>query len=350
MSGARVVITGGPTREPVDAVRYLGNRSSGKTGVALARAAWLRGADVTLVTGPTALAAPRGVEVVPVETARRMRDAVLAVVEDADAAVFAAAVADYRPRRARPGKIKRAEAGDSVSVALAANPDIAAEAVARMKPGSVSVGFALETGDLVARAEKKLAAKGFDLIVANLVGPGRSRLRSRHESRDHSGARPGRARAAPDAQVRRRVERHGPGRGAAGRVRAGAIRMSGRRGRLAAYLDQRRRLGSRGSCRATSRRGAAGTAGGAAGDGSEGVPVASGRATGAVRSSPLRPRGAAEHGHGVYAVPSRRGPQERSLLRRQPQRAPHGGGRGPPESARTPAAFPSWARPASSST
>lgn len=171
LSGARVVITGGPTREPVDAVRYLGNRSSGKTGVALARAAWLRGADVTLVTGPTALAAPVGVEVVAVETARQMRDAVLAVAEDADAAVFAAAVADYRPREARPGKIKRAEAGNSVSVALAANPDIAAEAVARMKPGSVSVGFALETGDLVVRAAKKLAAKGFDLIVANLVGP-----------------------------------------------------------------------------------------------------------------------------------------------------------------------------------
>ena len=171
LSGARVVVTGGPTREPVDAVRYLGNRSSGKTGIALARAAWLRGADVTLVTGPTALAAPRGVEVVAVETARRMRDAVLAVAEDADAAIFAAAVADYRPREARPGKIKRAEAGNSVSVGLTANPDIAAEAVARMKPGSVSVGFALETGDLVARAEKKLAAKGFDLIVANLVGP-----------------------------------------------------------------------------------------------------------------------------------------------------------------------------------
>ena len=170
LSGARVVVTGGPTREPIDAVRYLGNRSSGKMGVALARAAWLRGAEVTLVTGPTTVPAPDGVEVVSVETACEMRDAVLAVAGDADAAIFAAAVADYRPRAPRRDKIKRSEAGDSVTVGLTANPDIAAGAVARMKAGSVSVGFALETSDLVARAEEKLAAKGLDLIVANQAG------------------------------------------------------------------------------------------------------------------------------------------------------------------------------------
>ena len=170
LTGAKVVVTGGPTREPLDAVRYLGNRSSGKTGVALARAAWLRGAEVTLVTGPAALPAPYGVEVVLVETACRMRDAVLAVIDDADAAIFAAAVADYRPRTASRGKVKRAEIGDRWEVALEANPDIAAEAVARMKTGSVSVGFALEVSDLVARAEEKLAAKGFDMIVGNLAG------------------------------------------------------------------------------------------------------------------------------------------------------------------------------------
>ena len=170
MSGARVVVTGGPTREPIDAVRYLGNRSSGKMGVALARAAWLRGAEVTLVTGPTTVTAPDGVEVVRVETACQMRDAVLAVAGEADAAVFSAAVADYRPREVKSGKIKRGEAGNSLTVGLTANPDIAAGAVARMKAGSVSVGFALETSDLVARAEKKLAAKGLDLIVANRAG------------------------------------------------------------------------------------------------------------------------------------------------------------------------------------
>ncbi len=170
LSGAAVVVTGGPTREPIDAVRYVGNRSSGKMGVALARAAWLRGAEVTLVTGPTAVPAPDGVEVVRVETAGQMRDAVLAVAGEADVAVFAAAVADYRPRAARPGKIRRSEAGPSLTVELAANADIAAGAVARMKAGSVSVGFALETADPVARAEEKLAAKGLDLIVANRAG------------------------------------------------------------------------------------------------------------------------------------------------------------------------------------
>ncbi len=169
LAGAKVLVTGGPTREPLDAVRYLGNRSSGKTGFALARAAWLRGADVTLVTGPAAIAAPYGVEVVAVETACQMRDAVQAVIDEADAAIFAAAVADYRPGSAGRGKVKRSEIGNQWEVAFEANPDIAAEAVPCMKAGSVSVGFALEISDLVARAEEKLIAKGFDLIVGNLA-------------------------------------------------------------------------------------------------------------------------------------------------------------------------------------
>ena len=170
LAGAKVIVTAGPTREPLDAVRYLGNRSSGKMGFALARAAWLRGAEVTVVAGPATVPAPYGVEVVAVETASQMRDAVLAVIDDADAAIFAAAVADYRPRAVSPGKLKRSAIGAEWMVALRANPDIATEAGARMKAGSVSVGFALETADLVARAEEKLAAKGFDLIVGNRAG------------------------------------------------------------------------------------------------------------------------------------------------------------------------------------
>lgn len=170
LAGRRVLVTAAGTREPVDAVRYLGNRSSGRMGIAIARAAWLRGAEVTLVSGPTALAAPPGVVVTGVETAREMRDAVLEGLTGADVAVHAAAVADYRPRSPLSGKLKRGEVGAEFTLELVANPDIAAESGARMPPGSVSVGFALETDDLVARAAGKLAAKGFDLIVANPAG------------------------------------------------------------------------------------------------------------------------------------------------------------------------------------
>ena len=167
---AKVLVTAGPTREPVDAVRYLGNRSSGKMGYALARAARLRGAEVTLVTGPATVPAPYGVTVVPVGTALEMRDAVLACIGEADVAIHAAAVADYRPASPSAGKIKRGVAGNELTVDLVANPDIAAESARRMKAGSVAVGFALETSELVARAQEKLAAKGFDFIVANRAG------------------------------------------------------------------------------------------------------------------------------------------------------------------------------------
>jgi len=166
-TGRSVLVTAGPTREALDPVRYLGNRSSGRMGYALAQAAWRRGAEVTLVSGPSALSAPVGVELVRVETAAEMRDAVAERIGRADVTVFAAAVADYRPAESRAQKVKREAAGESLAVALEANPDIAQTTRAARRPGSVSIGFALETTDLVANATKKLASKGFDLIVAN---------------------------------------------------------------------------------------------------------------------------------------------------------------------------------------
>ncbi len=167
--GARVLVTAGPTREALDPVRYVGNRSSGRMGYALARAAWRRGADVVLVTGPTSLDDPPGVEVVRVETAREMLGAVEDRVGDADVAVFAAAVADYRPADEVEGKIKREKTGETLEIALARNPDVAGETAGGRKEGAVAVGFALETDDLVANATRKLEAKDFDLLVANDV-------------------------------------------------------------------------------------------------------------------------------------------------------------------------------------
>ncbi|MDZ7780053.1 MAG: bifunctional phosphopantothenoylcysteine decarboxylase/phosphopantothenate--cysteine ligase CoaBC [Gemmatimonadota bacterium] len=166
-AGRRVLVTAGPTREALDPVRYLGNRSSGRMGYALAAAAWRRGGDVTLVSGASPLDPPVGIDVVRVESAREMHQAVDARVADADVAIFAAAVADYRPVEAREDKIKRAGEGADLTVALTANPDIAREALARRRPGSVAVGFALETSSLVENARKKLVSKGFDLLVAN---------------------------------------------------------------------------------------------------------------------------------------------------------------------------------------
>lgn len=165
--GRRVLITAGPTREPVDPVRYVGNRSSGKMGYAIARAAWRRGAEVTLVSGPTALDPPEGVDVVPVQTAVEMYDAVTDLLPTADVSVFAAAVSDYRPATAFESKIKRADVGPELTVEFTANPDIAADTRERRREGSIVVGFALETDDLAANARGKLEAKGFDLLVAN---------------------------------------------------------------------------------------------------------------------------------------------------------------------------------------
>jgi phosphopantothenoylcysteine decarboxylase/phosphopantothenate--cysteine ligase len=165
--GRTVLVTAGPTREAFDPVRYIGNRSSGRMGYAVAQAAWRRGADVTVVTGPSALPAPVGVRVVRVETAEQMHAAVAAEIGRADLTVFAAAVADYRPALARGEKVKREAAGAELAVALAANPDIARATAAARRPGSVTVGFAIETTDLVANAARKLEGKGFDLVVAN---------------------------------------------------------------------------------------------------------------------------------------------------------------------------------------
>jgi len=167
LRGKKVLITAGPTREAIDPVRFIGNRSSGRMGFALAAAAWRRGADVKVVSGPVALPDPYGVEVFGVETAQEMLERVSEHLPEADVSVFASAVADYRPANPSAGKLKRAEVGPEMTLTLAENPDVAGETRAVRKTGSVSVGFALETGSLVENARAKLEAKGFDLIVAN---------------------------------------------------------------------------------------------------------------------------------------------------------------------------------------
>jgi phosphopantothenoylcysteine decarboxylase/phosphopantothenate--cysteine ligase len=166
-AGRRVLVTGGPTREPIDPVRYVGNRSSGRMGYAIAQAAWRRGASVTLVSGPSSLEHPYGVDVVAVETALDMNEAVAGLLPAADVSVFAAAVADFRPVAPNVSKVKRAETGGELTVEMTQNPDIARERAALRKKGSVAVGFALETRDLIDNARAKLDNKGFDLLVAN---------------------------------------------------------------------------------------------------------------------------------------------------------------------------------------
>ncbi|HVS01609.1 MAG TPA: bifunctional phosphopantothenoylcysteine decarboxylase/phosphopantothenate--cysteine ligase CoaBC [Thermoanaerobaculia bacterium] len=166
LSGARVLVTAGPTWEPVDPVRVLANRSSGKMGFALAAEAAARGAAVTLVAGPVALPTPWGVERVDVETAREMRDAALGAAPDADLVLMTAAVADFRPRDPASRKLKRQEGVPRLE--LEATPDILADLVAAA-PGAVVVGFAAETDDLRATARAKLERKGVDFLVANDV-------------------------------------------------------------------------------------------------------------------------------------------------------------------------------------
>ncbi len=171
LSGRHVLVTSGPTHEPIDPVRYIANRSSGAQGTAIARACAALGARVTFVTGPGTVAPPDGVAVVRVETARQMLDAVEAALP-ADAAVFAAAVADWRMAEDQPSKIKKVE-GKLPSLRFAENPDILAT-VARMGEGRprLVVGFAAETDDVVANATAKRARKGCDWILANDVSPG----------------------------------------------------------------------------------------------------------------------------------------------------------------------------------
>ena len=165
LAGERVVVTAGPTREPIDPVRYISNRSSGRMGYALAAAAARRGARVTLVSGPTALVPPTAAVFVPVQTAEEMREAVLQHAADATIVIKAAAVADYRVRRPEAQKIKGKR---DLTLELTPNPDILAEVAARAVGGFI-VGFAAETNDVVANARAKLEAKGIDLLVANDV-------------------------------------------------------------------------------------------------------------------------------------------------------------------------------------
>ncbi|MEG2026063.1 MAG: bifunctional phosphopantothenoylcysteine decarboxylase/phosphopantothenate--cysteine ligase CoaBC [Gordonibacter sp.] len=175
LSGRHVMITAGPTIEPIDPVRYITNHSSGKTGYAVARAAALRGADVTLVSGPVSLPAPEGVRVVRVRTAREMLAAASESFAAADIGVFAAAVADMRPKETASRKLKKGTAdADLGTIELVENPDILATLAAGKRDGQVVVGFAAETDDVVANAQKKLATKHADLIVGNEVGEGRA--------------------------------------------------------------------------------------------------------------------------------------------------------------------------------
>ncbi len=167
LRGEVVLVNAGPTAEPIDPVRVITNRSSGRMGFALAEAAALRGAEVVLVAGPVALATPHGVTRIDVETALEMRDAVLGALPRASIAILSAAVADYAPERAEGAKIKR-EKRDALTLTLVKNPDILAEVVKQRGKATV-VGFAAETENLLANARAKLARKGCDLIVANDV-------------------------------------------------------------------------------------------------------------------------------------------------------------------------------------
>ncbi|HEU5031679.1 MAG TPA: bifunctional phosphopantothenoylcysteine decarboxylase/phosphopantothenate--cysteine ligase CoaBC [Spirillospora sp.] len=170
LAGRHVVVSAGGTREPLDPVRFIGNRSSGLQGYALARTAAARGARVTLVAANVALPDPAGARVVPVGSAEEMRKAVLEAAGDADAVVMAAAVADFRPVDYRGSKIKKTEGGEPEPIRLAKNADILAELGERRRAGQVIVGFAAETDDVLANGRAKLARKRSDLLVVNQVG------------------------------------------------------------------------------------------------------------------------------------------------------------------------------------
>ncbi|MFE9193833.1 bifunctional phosphopantothenoylcysteine decarboxylase/phosphopantothenate--cysteine ligase CoaBC [Micromonospora sp. NPDC007208] len=171
LAGRRVVVTAGGTREPLDPVRFLGNRSSGKQGYAFARAAVARGARVTLIAANVGLADPAGVDLVRVGTTAELREATVKAAVEADAVVMAAAPADFRPATYAPGKIKKSDDGVAPTIELVTNPDIAAELGQRKRPEQVLVVFAAETGDAEANGRAKLARKRADLIVVNEVGP-----------------------------------------------------------------------------------------------------------------------------------------------------------------------------------
>jgi phosphopantothenoylcysteine decarboxylase / phosphopantothenate---cysteine ligase len=164
LTGERILITAGPTEEPLDPVRFITNLSSGKMGYALARVAHRRGAEVTLITGPTDLPLPQVGKVVQIRTAQEMYEAVMENFRKSTVIIKAAAVADYRPATLSKEKIKKNN--DPLSVTLERNPDIIAE-IGRMKGNCILVGFAMETQNLLANAQDKLAKKKMDFIVAN---------------------------------------------------------------------------------------------------------------------------------------------------------------------------------------
>ncbi len=166
LEGRRILVTAGPTREPIDPVRFIGNRSSGRMGYAVAASAWRRGANVCLVSGPTALPAPLGVEVVKVETAEEMREAVASRLPLSDALVMSAAVADFRPAAPAPEKVKKG-GGSAPELVLEPTADILLSTRERRPGGCVVVGFALETESAVENGRAKLHAKGLDLLVVN---------------------------------------------------------------------------------------------------------------------------------------------------------------------------------------
>ncbi|MBM4193631.1 MAG: bifunctional phosphopantothenoylcysteine decarboxylase/phosphopantothenate--cysteine ligase CoaBC [Gemmatimonadetes bacterium] len=168
LAGRTVVVTAGPTREAIDPVRFISNRSSGKMGVAVAKAAAARGAHVILIAGPLEVAVPSGVHVVRVESTAELEAAVRSALRGADALVMAAAPADFRPSSVAHQKIKKATAPPAIPLEL--SPDILASTRDARESGTVIVGFALETENLVANAQAKLAAKALDLVVANQAG------------------------------------------------------------------------------------------------------------------------------------------------------------------------------------
>lgn len=168
MSGMKVLVTAGPTHEYIDPVRFISNPSSGKMGYEIARNAWYRGADVTLVSGPTGLTPLEGISTVDVVSAGEMCEACMKAAPDADVIIKAAAVGDFRPARVEALKIKRKE-GERMTVELEQNRDIAAELGKMKRAGQILVGFAAETNDLIANARKKITAKNLDMIAVNDV-------------------------------------------------------------------------------------------------------------------------------------------------------------------------------------
>jgi len=171
LTGKRVLITAGPTVEDIDPVRFLSNRSSGTMGYAIATAAATRGAETILISGPTALPCPIGIEIVEVRSAKEMHKAVMKEAKNCDAVVMAAAVADYRPIQKKSHKIKKTKGTESTTLELVKNPDILADLGKQFKEQNtpVLVGFALETQNLQDAALAKLKAKNVDIIVANLA-------------------------------------------------------------------------------------------------------------------------------------------------------------------------------------